>query len=388
MTITIVVIIIMYEYILPTQLAQPLASDGLAPEELAQRLQEIMQRFEGCHSFHNFTRLKASDCLPREQREKGTTERGEEGSKGGKGKGKEKKSKEKKGKGKGKSKGKDQRGKKRKADVLEAEIDAPETSEVGDTIEPEAEVIEEPMAQEGEVQVSKPESPLEDVENSAQNAPEAEVVEPMKGPWVEVCSKDGGSWKHRPEHVLKHTQSTMHMMTVEPALGGKLLRIVLRGQFFLYNQIRLMVGTAVAIVAGVLPEELLESALVLTTEMHMPMAPATGLLLRTAGFSRLDQRACAAACDLGAMGCACCQASIPTLQKEIGQYHAKYMRIEGAGGHENLKAHYLKEIDRRKNKIVAHPKFKDLPWSEQQWYLQETGKIPKKAPGFDWNNME
>ena len=25
----------------------------------------------GCHSFHNFTRLKASDCLPRAEREKG-----------------------------------------------------------------------------------------------------------------------------------------------------------------------------------------------------------------------------------------------------------------------------------------------------------------------------
>lgn len=95
------------------------------------------------------------------------------------------------------------------------------------------------------------------------------------------------------------------------------------------------------------------------------------------------------ACDLGAMGCACCQESIPTLQKEIGQYHAKYMRIEGAGGHESLKAHYLKEIDRRMNKIVAHPKFKELPWSGQQWYLQETGKIPKKKePGFDWNTMQ
>lgn len=87
------------------------------------------------------------------------------------------------------------------------------------------------------------------------------------------------------------------MMTVETALGGKLLRIVLRGQFFLYNQIRLMVGTAVAIVAGVLPEELLEAALVLTTEMHMPLAPATGLLLRTAGFSRLDERAGCCAMD-------------------------------------------------------------------------------------------
>eukprot|EP00913_Durusdinium_trenchii_P018775 g17643.t1 len=124
------------------------------------------------------------------------------------------------------------------------------------------------------------------------------AVEPTKGPWVEVCSKDSNGWRHRPAHVLKHTQSTMHMMTVEPALGGKLLRIVLRGQFFLYNQIRLMVGTAVAILAGVLPDDLLEAALVLTTEMHMPMAPATGLLLRTAGFSRLDTRAGSCAMDL------------------------------------------------------------------------------------------
>lgn len=141
------------------------------------------------------------------------------------------------------------------------------------------------------------ESPKEDAD-----APMPEAVAQsgtkVSGAWVEVCSKDETSgWRHRPAHVLKHTQSTMHMMTVEPALGGKLLRIVLRGQFFLYNQIRLMVGTAVAIVAGVLPEELLEAALVLTTEMHMPLAPATGLLLRTAGFSRLDERAGCCAMD-------------------------------------------------------------------------------------------
>ncbi|CAL1137904.1 unnamed protein product [Cladocopium goreaui] len=61
-----------YEYILPTQLAQPLEGDStLSAEVLAERLQGIMQRFEGCHSFHNFTRLKASDCLPRAEREKG-----------------------------------------------------------------------------------------------------------------------------------------------------------------------------------------------------------------------------------------------------------------------------------------------------------------------------
>eukprot|EP00913_Durusdinium_trenchii_P018774 g17642.t1 len=60
-----------YEYILPTELAKPhqaCAESESTPEELAARLQRIMQRFEGCHSFHNFTRLKASDCIPRAER--------------------------------------------------------------------------------------------------------------------------------------------------------------------------------------------------------------------------------------------------------------------------------------------------------------------------------
>ena len=59
-------------------------------------------------------------------------------------------------------------------------------------------------------------------------------------PWI-LKHQDGNGWKHRPAHVLKHTwgapqkhrgtptvgtqkepprQSTMHMMSVEPALGG------------------------------------------------------------------------------------------------------------------------------------------------------------------------
>lgn len=153
-----------------------------------------------------------------------------------------------------------------------------------------AEHLDAPTGEEGAV-------PSQDVGDPGEALP-AEAPR-GQGPWVEVCAKDAssGAWRSRPDHVLKHTQSTMHMISVEPTLEGKLLRIVLRGQFFLYNQIRLMVGTAVAIVAGVLQEEMLETALTLTTEMHMPMAPATGLLLRTAGFSRLDNRAGACAMD-------------------------------------------------------------------------------------------
>mmetsp|Transcript_24992 Transcript_24992/g.63563 ORF Transcript_24992/g.63563 Transcript_24992/m.63563 type:complete len:303 (-) Transcript_24992:48-956(-) len=74
-------------------------------------------------------------------------------------------------------------------------------------------------------------------------------------------------------------------------------RIRLRGQFFIYNQIRLMVGSAAAVARGTLPEELLALALELPVEMHMPLAPPTGLFQRTSGFSMLDPRAGFAAMD-------------------------------------------------------------------------------------------
>jgi len=58
-----------------------------------------------------------------------------------------------------------------------------------------------------------------------------------------------------------------------------------------------MVGAAVAVCRGDITQELLNIALRLQIEMHMPLAPATGLLLRTAGFSELDSRAGSCAMD-------------------------------------------------------------------------------------------
>lgn len=52
-----------------------------------------------------------------------------------------------------------------------------------------------------------------------------------------------------------------------------------------------MIGSAVGVCVGTISEELVKMALVLHIEMHMPLAPAVGLLLRTAGFSELDKRA-------------------------------------------------------------------------------------------------
>ncbi|CAE8639342.1 unnamed protein product [Polarella glacialis] len=274
-----------YEFILPTDLARKVTSgaetDAATAEEVATRLQSVMQRFEGCHSFHNFTRLKASDLL----------KKAAEGSEG-KGKGKAQ--------GKGKGKGKD---KKRKAPEEKSTGEAA----VQDGGDGEADEASEPPAKTARLAPSNaPDAlPLTADACSGADASASEPVlakpmaRPPTAPWMDVCVKDSetATWRERPDHIMKHTQSTIHMCVVEPTFEGKLLRIRLRGQFFLYNQIRLMVGTAVAIVTGALPEELLEMALLLTIEMHMPLAPPTGLLLRTAGFSRLDNRAGACAMD-------------------------------------------------------------------------------------------
>lgn len=110
--------------------------------------------------------------------------------------------------------------------------------------------------------------------------------------WMEICSRETetGAWKQRPEQIMKHVLSTIFQTDVEASPDGSFLRIRLRGKFFLYNQIRLLVGSAVAVTVGALPEEFIELALQLRVTMHMPMAPPTGLMLRTAGFQEMDQR--------------------------------------------------------------------------------------------------
>eukprot|EP00428_Durinskia_dybowskii_P042582 CAMPEP_0170266562 /NCGR_PEP_ID=MMETSP0116_2-20130129/33201_1 /TAXON_ID=400756 /ORGANISM="Durinskia baltica, Strain CSIRO CS-38" /LENGTH=263 /DNA_ID=CAMNT_0010517705 /DNA_START=18 /DNA_END=806 /DNA_ORIENTATION=+ len=89
----------------------------------------------------------------------------------------------------------------------------------------------------------------------------------------------------------------MWMVVVEAAAEPGFLRVRLRGQFFLYNQIRLMVGSAAAVARGALLPELIDAALHLNVAMHMPLAPATGLFQRTSGFSLMDPRAGYAAMD-------------------------------------------------------------------------------------------
>jgi len=257
-----------YGYLLPTHLVCRDGEDveSVGPAVLASRLETAIKHFEGCHSFHNFTRVKASDFAWK------TPAKGE-----------------------GKGKGEKGKGKKRKATELDTEGEAQMQEDGGgavsdEEVPAEAQATEAKVApNEGEVQPTV----SQDISGDSQ----AKRVEPI---WVEVCAPnpETGAWKERSPTVMKHTQSTIHMATVEPTHDGKLLRVLLRGQFFLYNQIRLMIGTAVAVCVGTISDELVQIALRLQVEMHMPLAPAVGLLLRTAGFTEMDRRTGCCAMDI------------------------------------------------------------------------------------------
>lgn len=67
---------------------------------------------------------------------------------------------------------------------------------------------------------------------------------------------------------------------------GRYVAVSFRGQSFLYNQIRLMIGGALAVVTGLLPEEALDAALTTPYMIYSPLAPAEGLYLKRLTFGR------------------------------------------------------------------------------------------------------
>lgn len=221
-----------YEYLLPTEMARPPGTgQDLKAEDAARDMQRVMSHFEGCNSYHNFTRLKAADLVwrstssadarasddagdaddvgdsegiggGRQSKGKG----GKKGKKGGKGNKKGTRSSSKGG-GRGKGGGAGD----------EAHDAVPEDGGLPiDGSDPEGEA---PAAV------------------APQKGGQAATPIPM---WAEFCTRDSttGEWRERSDLVLKHTQSTIWMIDVEPAVDGAFLRIRLRGQFFLYNQIR------------------------------------------------------------------------------------------------------------------------------------------------------
>ena len=62
--------------------------------------------------------------------------------------------------------------------------------------------------------------------------------------------------------------------------------VTFQGSSFLYNQIRLLIGGAVAALNGLIPEEALAMALDSPYLLYSPLAPAEGLYLRHITFGR------------------------------------------------------------------------------------------------------
>lgn len=64
------------------------------------------------------------------------------------------------------------------------------------------------------------------------------------------------------------------------------MAVTFQGSSFLYNQIRLLIGGAVAALNGLIPEEALAMALDSPYLLYSPLAPAEGLYLRHITFGR------------------------------------------------------------------------------------------------------
>lgn len=93
--------------------------------------------------------------------------------------------------------------------------------------------------------------------------------------------------------LLQELVTTVYKMDVDQTVltakcDGKkvnLYRVCIRGQGFLYNQIRFMVGSAIAEAAGVVPRGTNAIALHTPYSIDLFRAPAEGLVLTSQGFT-------------------------------------------------------------------------------------------------------
>jgi tRNA pseudouridine(38-40) synthase len=105
------------------------------------------------------------------------------------------------------------------------------------------------------------------------------------------------SWMPENKETSPKVRGTIYRCTASvyvPADGTEgappMIRIKIRGQGFLLHQIRIIVGTAVLVARGQLPELIVDLALGIPLQFNLPMAPAEGLVLVDAGFDRNGNR--------------------------------------------------------------------------------------------------
>lgn len=96
------------------------------------------------------------------------------------------------------------------------------------------------------------------------------------------------NFSRNPRDIVAKTRCNIYKSEVTGTYerdGVELVKLRICGQSFLLHQIRLMVGTAIAAVRGVVPKTTIDTALVVPYHIPLPMAPAEGLLLTDAGFA-------------------------------------------------------------------------------------------------------
>lgn len=96
-------------------------------------------------------------------------------------------------------------------------------------------------------------------------------------------------WVKRARDLAPKTRCTIYSFRAEEVRivnGIEMVCIRVRGQAFLLHQIRLMISAAVLAARGVIPYLAIDLAFLVPYHVNFPLAPAEGLILVDAGFSR------------------------------------------------------------------------------------------------------
>ena len=329
-----------YSYVIPKGCGV-VESPGRGPprgEVDVTRLRAALQCFVGVHSYHNFCNLKAQNVAPRNSKNGGGTSDGGKGKKGKKGKGKmtagggQKGQADKKGGGGARAvvgstseAGGPESGEAKKQEHdeddlvdINAEPDAKRRRKTDDAPGGDHQPVLAASSSIGgsSLAVATATTPPTD-KNTPPAPPGADVEEdPTKldvgdmVDWWRVLIRGvspnlhlerplTARFRQRDSTLFKHTLSTIYYFDVA-AETDEFLEVRVRGQFFLYNQIRLMVGAAIAHALGLFDKtgghedyaglEVIRAALRSPLECQFPLAPGEGLCLYSSGFSGMDTR--------------------------------------------------------------------------------------------------
>ena len=96
--------------------------------------------------------------------------------------------------------------------------------------------------------------------------------------------------RHGDGHVKRYVLSFQALPGIRDIHGHRVAVLEVVGQSFLLNQIRKMVGAAVAVHRGVLPADYVHTALTSREGVHTPCAPEVGLYLAESMFGAYNKR--------------------------------------------------------------------------------------------------